>query len=120
MPRYLISIYHDESAQKQWSEAQIADYNSVFHQYMQAMQKSGTLLRMIIPMPSGTATTLQIRNGKTVTLGAPFAGVKEQPFTYYLLDCKDLGEVKALATQAPLADNWTVEIRPVIDVEQLT
>src|SRR5579875_2272243 len=103
MPRYLISIYHDESAQKQWSEAQIADYNSVFRQYMQALQKSGTLLRMIIPMPSGTATTLQVRNGKTEILGAPVAGVKEQPFTYYLLDCKSLGEVKALATQAPLA-----------------
>lgn len=120
MPRYLISIYHDESAQQQWSEAQIADYSSVFHQYMQALQKSGTLLRMIIPMPSGTATTLQVRNGKTVTVGTHFTGVKEQPYTYYLLDCKDLGEVKALATQVPPAVNWSVEIRPVIDVEQLT
>lgn len=120
MSRYLISIYHDESVQQQWSEAQIKDYNMVFHQYMQALQKSGTLLRMIIPMPSTTATTLQIQNGKTVTVGTPFADVKEQPFTYYLLECKDFGDVMALATKLPLAANWSVEIRPVIDVEQLT
>ncbi len=120
MPRYLISVYHDESAQQQWSGAQLADDNSVFHQYMQALQKSGTLLRIIIPMPSTTATTLQVHNGKTVTVGTPFAGVKEQPFTYYLLDCNSFGEVMALATGMPLSENWSVEIRPVIDVQQLT
>ncbi|MEO8973321.1 MAG: YciI family protein [Ktedonobacteraceae bacterium] len=120
MSRYLISVYHDESAEQQWGEAQLAADNSVFHQYMQALQKSGTLLRIIIPMPSTTATTLQVRNGKTVTVGTPFAGVKEQPFTYYLLDCKDFGEVMALAAGMPLSVNWSVEIRPVIDVEQLT
>ena len=47
-------------------------------------------------MPTETATTVRVRDGKTVTTDGPFAETKEQLGGYYLLDCADLDEAIAL------------------------
>ena len=39
--------------------------------------------------PTSTATTVHVRNGKTVTTDGPFAETKEQLGGYYLVEAKD-------------------------------
>ena len=67
--------------------------------------------------PSGTATTVQVRDGQTLTSDGPFADTREQLGGYYLLDCRDLDEAIGWAAKIPGAQNGTIEVRPVMDYE---
>jgi hypothetical protein len=64
--------------------------------------------------PTNTATTVRVRDGKTLTTDGPFAETKEQLGGFYLLDCKDLDEAIELAAQIPGAKRGSIEIRPCV------
>src|SRR5579859_858068 len=100
--RYLLLIYQDEVAHAQWSEEQLAAeyqaYNALgdeFKKHDVEMQGGEAL------MPTNTATTVRVRNGKTLTTDGPFAETKEQLGGYYLLNCKDLDEAIGVAAKIP-------------------
>lgn len=65
--------------------------------------------------PTNTATTVRVRDGKTVTTDGPFAETHEQLGGFYLLDCKDLDEAIEMAAKIPGARYGSVEIRPVVN-----
>jgi len=48
-----------------------------------------------------TATTVRVRNGKTVVTDGPFAETKEQLGGYYLVEAKDLDEAISIAARIP-------------------
>ncbi len=58
------------------------------------------------------ATTVRVRDGKTLTADGPFAETHEQLGGYYLLDCKDLDEAIAWAAKIPSAKYGSIEVRP--------
>jgi len=62
-----------------------------------------------------TATTVRVRDGKTVTTDGPFAETKEQLGGYYVINCKDLDEAIALAAKIPSAKWGSIEVRPIMD-----
>ena len=55
---------------------------------------------------------------RTVTDG-PFAETKEALGGFYILDCKDMDEALAYAAKCPGAKWGTIEVRPVIDFNQM-
>jgi hypothetical protein len=59
------------------------------------------------------ATSLRVRDGKTLITDGPFAETHEQFAGYYLLNCKDLDEALAWAAKLPMARYGTVEVRPL-------
>ncbi len=65
--------------------------------------------------PTTTATSVQVRNGETITTDGPFAETKEQLGGFYILECADLDEAIAIAADIPHAATGTVEVRPVPD-----
>lgn len=69
--------------------------------------------------PVATATTVRVRDGKTVTTDGPFAETKEVLGGYYLLDCKDLDEAIEMAAKIPGAKQGAIEVRPVVDFSQM-
>ena len=64
--------------------------------------------------PISTATSVQVRDGKSIVTDGPFAETKEQLGGYYILDCKDLDEALKWAAKIPSARYGTVEVRPVM------
>jgi hypothetical protein len=64
--------------------------------------------------PVSTATSLQVRSGKTSLVDGPFAETKEQLGGYYMLECKDLDEALHWAAKIPTARYGTIEVRPVM------
>jgi len=68
-------------------------------------------------MPTNTATTVRVRDGKTLTTDGPFAETKEQLGGFYLLNCKDLDEAIEVATKIPAVTDGSIEIRPVMEFE---
>jgi hypothetical protein len=65
--------------------------------------------------PTTTATTVRVRDGKTVTTDGPFAETKEQLGGYYVVNCTDLDEAIALAAKIPSAKWGSIEVRPIMD-----
>jgi hypothetical protein len=64
---------------------------------------------------TGTATTVRVRNGQTVTTDGPFAETKEQLGGYYLLNCKNLDEAIEFAAMIPGAKHGSIEVRPIME-----
>src|SRR5471032_2192965 len=62
---------------------------------------------------SRPATTVRIRDGKTLTTDGPFAETREQLGGYYLVEAKDLDEALAMAARIPGARFGSVEVRPI-------
>jgi hypothetical protein len=60
-----------------------------------------------------TATTVRVRDGKTVTTDGPFAETKEALGGFYLVKAKDLDEAIKIASMIPGAKHGSIEIRPI-------
>jgi hypothetical protein len=63
-----------------------------------------------------TASTIRVREGKTVTTDGPYAETKEWLAGYYLIDAKDLDEAIEVAAKIPAADNGAIEVRPIMEI----
>ena len=116
--RYLLLIYQDEVAHAQWNGRQLGEeyeaYNALgteFQKHAVEMQGGEAL------MPTNTATTVRVRDGKILTTDGPFAETKEQLGGYYQLVCKDLDEAIELAAKIPAVTNGSIEIRPIMEFE---
>ncbi len=113
---YLLLIYQDEAARSQWSEEELeAEYRDYFAFTVES-EKKGVSAGAAL-MPSNTATTVRVRNGKKLITDGPFAETKEQLGGYFILHCNDLDEAIEIAAQIPGAKHGSIEIRPVMEVE---
>lgn len=111
--QYLLLIYNNEAeyAARPQSEmaATMAEYGTFTQDIIQKGHfKGGDRLR-----PVATATTVRVRNGKTLTTDGPFAETREQLGGYYLIEAKDLDEATAIAARIPGARSGSIEVRPV-------
>jgi hypothetical protein len=113
--RYLLMIYQDEAEHAKWSQEQLAAEYQAFNVFTEALAKSGAMESGNALQPTNTATTVRVRNGKTLTTDGPFAETKEQINGYYLVNCKDLDEAIALAAGIPTASSGSIEIRPIME-----
>jgi hypothetical protein len=60
-----------------------------------------------------TATTVQVRDGQTITTDGPFAETKEALGGFYLVEAKDLDEAIKIAAMIPGAKHGSIEVRPI-------
>lgn len=63
--------------------------------------------------PTGSATTVRVRNNQLVVTDGPFAETKEQLAGFYLIDAVDLNEAISVASRIPPARAGSIEVRPV-------
>ncbi len=112
--RYVALIYGNEAAAASMSkaeqEAEIVAYNAFGETEAEYLQKGGEALH-----PTSAATTVRVREGKTLTTDGPFAETKEQLGGFYLLQCKDLDEAIQVAAKIPGAKVGSIEIRPIVE-----
>jgi hypothetical protein len=114
--RYLLLIYQDEVAHSKWSEEELAAEYRDYFTFSVETEKLGVSAGAAL-MPTNTATTVRVRNGKILTTDGPFAETKEQLGGYFILECNDLDEAIEIAAQIPGAKHGSIEIRPVMEVE---
>lgn len=76
------------------------------------LQAAGVLEANSGLSPVSSATSVRVRDGKTVISDGPFAETHEQLGGYYVLNCKDLDEAIGWAAKIPTAKYGTIEIRP--------
>ena len=113
--RYALLIYGAESADSQASteeqEAVMAAYNAFGERYKDQIVGGEALLE------TSSATTVRVRNGKSLTTDGPFAETKEQLGGFYLVNCNDLDEALQIAANIPGAVRGSIEVRPIMEFE---
>jgi hypothetical protein len=63
-----------------------------------------------------TATTVQVRDGRTMITDGPFVETHEHLGGYYVLECDTLDEALELAARCPFAELGAIEVRPLFAV----
>jgi hypothetical protein len=114
--RYMLLIYSEEAA---WAAMSEEEQGKAFGEYMaftEDIKANGKHLAGDPLQPIATATTVRVRDGKTLTTDGPFAETKEQLGGYYMVDAADLDEAIALAARIPGARYGSVEVRPIWEV----
>ncbi len=115
--QYLCLIYEAESLMATRSDE---ENGKVFQDYMtftKDIQDSGHMVAGDALQPIATATTVKVRDGKTLLTDGPFAETKEQLGGYYLLECKSLDEAIEKAAKIPSAKTGSIEVRPIMVFE---
>jgi hypothetical protein len=112
--QYLLLIYDDENVWKNMSEAEAGQFHAEYMQFTQDITKSGHFKSGDALQPVSTATTVRVRNGKTLTTDGPFAETKEQLGGYYLVEAANLDEALAIAARIPSSRIGSIEVRPVM------
>ena len=111
--RYLLLIHNAESIFAKMSPQDMGKLMGEWGKFHEEIAASGTFKDAARLRPVATATTVKVRNGKTLTTDGPFTETKEQLGGYYLIDVKDLDEAIRWAAKIPSARDGGVEIRPV-------
>lgn len=112
--KYLLLIYSDEAQWATISEAEAGQVMAEYMQYTNDIHKSGNYLGGEALQPTATATSVRVRDGKTLTTDGPFAETREQLGGFYFVEAKDLDEAIALAARIPGSRAGTIEVRPIM------
>lgn len=112
--KYLLLIYEAEAHQEEPDPEEL----EAWFELTEEMQEAGVMLAGDALQPTTTATTVRVREGRTVTSDGPFAETKEQLGGYYLVDVPDLDEALRWAARMPNADRGSIEVRPVMEFDQ--
>ena len=115
--KYLLTIYDEESGFAEATPEDIQQVMAAYEKFGRDASEAGVMLGGEGLQPSGTATSVRVRDGETITSDGPFAETREQLGGYYLLDCRDLDEAIGWAAKIPGAQSGTVEVRPVMNYE---
>ncbi|HFC12533.1 MAG TPA: YciI family protein [Anaerolineae bacterium] len=118
--KYLLLIYSNENSGLEMSEAEQGAFMQAYFDYPQTVgeKTKATVLSGEGLHPTAAATTVRVREGKTLTTDGPFAETKEQLGGYYMVEAENLDEAIAAAALIPSAPYGSIEIRPIMDFSQ--
>ncbi|GAB1722808.1 MAG: YciI family protein [Nitrospira sp. CR1.1] len=111
--KYLCLVYVEEKILHALPSAERQTLSDESMAYCDRLQKLGQLVTASPLHPVETATTVRVRDGKTMTSDGPFAETKEQLGGFLLLDVPDLNDAIRIAAQFPAARIGSVEVRPM-------
>jgi len=114
--RYIALIYSNEASDPASDSAERANMSQAYGTLTQEMVGAGVLRAGAGLQPTTTATTVRVRDSKTLATDGPFAETREQLGGYYVLDCKDLDEAIAWAEKMPSAKWGSIEVRPELSM----
>ncbi len=121
--KYLLLMYADETIVSKYSKEDFQAAASMqpglsglvktWAEFVQEISASGVLISNSGLAPVANATTVRVRNAKTLITDGPFAETHEQLGGYFLVECKDLDEAIRWAEKIPTAKYGSIEVRPL-------
>lgn len=115
--KYMLLIYFDEH--HAIDESQREHCYDESRQLAHELSSKGQFLGSNPLYPTSAATTVRVRDGKSLVTDGPFAETREQLGGYFLIEAEDLDAAIGIAGRIPGARFGTVEIRPVIEIPGL-
>jgi len=117
--KYMLLVHHDEEA---WSQVSETDKDRALDESVRLTHQinaTGQYLDASPLLPTSTARSVRVRDGRPFVTDGPFAETREQLAGYFLIEAKDVDEAIAIAERVPGARWGTVEVRPVREVAGL-
>ncbi len=111
--KYMLLLYSNEAIASKFTPEEYQAAAKAWNALAGELKAAGVLESTSGLSPVSNATTVRIRDGKTLTADGPFAETHEQLGGCWLLDCKDLDEAIGWAAKVPSAKYGTVEVRPL-------
>ena len=115
--KYALLIYDDEQA---WGSLDDATRGSMLEEYGKfsaGLAERGQMRAGEQLAPTSTATTVRVKDGKTLTTDGPYAETKEQLGGFYLIDAATLDEaLEAAQAISPVKYGGVVEVRPIVEM----
>ena len=112
--QYLLLIYRNEAELGRMDPAARQKMTAEYGTFTQSIIQSGNFKAGDRLRPVSTATTVRVKDGKTLTTDGPFAETREQLGGYYLVEAKDLDTAIGLAARIPGAREGSIEVRPIM------
>jgi hypothetical protein len=115
----MLLCYDDEQA---WAEAGEAALQEAMDEAVGLTHELNSRGQYVIAAPlhsPSMATSVRVRDGKSMVTDGPFAETREVLGGFYLIDAKDLDEAIGIAARHPGARIGTVEVRPVMELAGL-
>ena len=116
--QYMFIIHNDNTA-PQPGQPGFAEFIEGYTAFSEELKRLGISYIGDPLQPPSTATTVRVRNGKTITSDGPFAETKEWMSGFYKFECKDLDQALQLAAKIPSARHGSVEVRPIRDMTKM-
>ena len=110
--KYALLIY---SSDEGWNELSEAEQQAIYGEYM-AVSGSPGIVGGEQLQPIGTATTVRVDGGETLTTDGPYAETKEALGGFFLFEADNLDDAIAIAARIPAARNGAVEVRPIVEM----
>jgi hypothetical protein len=110
--KYMLLMYADESIGQNFTPEQGQAIAKEWYALLQEAKTAGVLVSNDGMSPVANATTVRVRDGKTLTTDGPFAETHEQLGGFFVVECKDLDEAIKWAAKIPTAKYGSIEVRP--------
>jgi hypothetical protein len=111
--KYMLLIYGSEAGAVQRSPEEMGATVKEYVAVAESLKERGQFLAAERLQPTSTATSVRVKDGKTLTTDGPFAETKEQLGGFYFIEAKDLDEAIAVAARLPAARSGCIEVRPI-------
>jgi hypothetical protein len=111
--QYLLMIYTNEQELMARGQAALGKLTQEYADYTKSIVQAGQFKGGERLKPVTTASTVRVRDGKTLITDGPFAETREQLGGFYLVEAKNLDEALSLAARIPGARHGSIEVRPI-------
>jgi hypothetical protein len=111
--KYALLIYSDETHWEKMTEAGRAEVLGRFGALTEDLKRRGQYVLGEPLDATTTASTVRLREGRTLVSDGPFAETKEQLGGFYVVEVEDLDAALAIAGRIPSADVGSIEVRPI-------
>jgi hypothetical protein len=111
--QYILFIYANETEFNSRPAQEIGLMSQEYMKLTKELQKSDQLRAGERLQPTATATTVRVREGKTLTTDGPFAETREQLGGFYIVEAENLDAAVSIAARVPGARIGSIEVRPI-------
>jgi hypothetical protein len=117
--KYMLLIHQGDTPTpddpEAWGRLSEQEQQAVFADY-QAINQTPGVTSGVHMQPPEMATTVQVRDGQTLTTDGPFVEMKDALGGYLFFEAEDLDQAIELATRIPAARlGGAVEVRPIVE-----
>ncbi|MEH6419399.1 YciI family protein [Pseudomonas sp. CGJS7] len=117
--KYLVMIYNDDQLIEALPDGEYATMMRGCLSHADEMREQGVLLDSQMLAPPAESKSVRTRAGRTTFLDGPFAEAKEYLGGFNLIEAADMDEALRIAQEFPWSRTGRIEVRPVLDFENV-
>lgn len=111
--KYLCMVCQEEAKLNALTKGELDGLIAEHLAYDDVLRRNGNFITAAALQSVKTATTVRVRQGRTVVTDGPFAETKEQLGGFIFIEARDLNEAIRIAAEIPSARRGCIEVRPV-------